>query len=589
MGTVNTIESGSEVTITLDADTGDITAGGTGDAAGRVLVRDNAGLDAIKLTGDGAHMEIGAGGAGNDGRITVRDRVINKVFEFNGADAALYIGGTNKNGQIVVRDTEEKEVLKLDGNGDNPSLSIGAEGKPGKFAIKDEEGGNAFELDGKQGLLSVKHKSGKIRFLDPELDPRGRGGQTVFTFNISSGGLKIGTEGKNGGISVHDETSRSVMSMSATNGNFSLGTTGKRGQLTILDEQGKRCVFFGSLTHLFRAWFGVHDKDSELVVKDKEGTPTLSYQTKLAQLRIGASGRHGEQGKAGWVIVEDRKGKPCIDLRGDEAKLLVGSQDNPGDIYVFDGARREAAFHLEGRHANLHVGAKGNEGDIRVKDGEGREVFKIDGHSASLFLGAKGNDAHLWLRDKKGRNTILLDGDRGNIEAGTKGVNGDVFVKDKAGKKSIHLKGSTGVIYSKGGDCAEEFDIAEKDEVDPGAVLVIDDESRLTPCKAAYDKKVAGVVSGANGLNPGMVLGKNGAYDDNDNGRLPIALNGKVYCKVDAGYSPIEMGDLLTTSPTAGHAMRADDPMKAFGAVIGKALSPLKEGRGMVPILVALQ
>jgi hypothetical protein len=70
---------------------------------------------------------------------------------------------------------------------------------------------------------------------------------------------------------------------------------------------------------------------------------------------------------------------------------------------------------------------------------------------------------------------------------------------------------------------------------------------------------------------------------------MPVALMGKVFCKVDAQYSPIEVGDLLTTSPTLGHAMKAGDPLKAFGAVLGKALQSLKEGTGMIPVLVALQ
>ena len=71
--------------------------------------------------------------------------------------------------------------------------------------------------------------------------------------------------------------------------------------------------------------------------------------------------------------------------------------------------------------------------------------------------------------------------------------------------------------------------------------------------------------------------------------RSPIALSGKVYCKAQAHRSPIEIGDLLTTSGTPGHAMKADDPSRAFGAVIGKALQPLPEGEGMIPILVSLQ
>jgi hypothetical protein len=62
-----------------------------------------------------------------------------------------------------------------------------------------------------------------------------------------------------------------------------------------------------------------------------------------------------------------------------------------------------------------------------------------------------------------------------------------------------------------------------------------------------------------------------------------------VYCKVDAGYGAIEAGDLLTTSPTSGHAMRTSDPARAFGAVIGKALQPLSDGVGLIPVLVALQ
>ena len=70
---------------------------------------------------------------------------------------------------------------------------------------------------------------------------------------------------------------------------------------------------------------------------------------------------------------------------------------------------------------------------------------------------------------------------------------------------------------------------------------------------------------------------------------MPVALMGKVYCKVDATSSPIQVGDLLTTSKTQGHAMRASDPGRAFGSIVGKALSGLAEGLGMIPVLVSLQ
>ena len=63
---------------------------------------------------------------------------------------------------------------------------------------------------------------------------------------------------------------------------------------------------------------------------------------------------------------------------------------------------------------------------------------------------------------------------------------------------------------------------------------------------------------------------------------------GKVFCKVDAKFGAIEVGDLLTTSSTPGYAMKASDPFKAFGAVIGKALRPLTVGQGLIPILISL-
>lgn len=60
-------------------------------------------------------------------------------------------------------------------------------------------------------------------------------------------------------------------------------------------------------------------------------------------------------------------------------------------------------------------------------------------------------------------------------------------------------------------------------------------------------------------------------------------------CKVDADPAPIKIGDLLTTSPTKGHAQRVLEPGKAIGAIIGKALGSLNKGKGKIPVLVMLQ
>ena len=142
------------------------------------------------------------------------------------------------------------------------------------------------------------------------------------------------------------------------------------------------------------------------------------------------------------------------------------------------------------------------------------------------------------------------------------------------------------VILTGGGqDCAEQFDVSPEIAVDPGTVMVINSNGELEPSQVPYDKRAAGVISGAGDLRPAIVLGKPQSYGNN----AFIALVGKVNCKVDAQYGCIEVGDLLTTSPTPGHAMKAIDPLHAFGAVIGKALRPLRAGSDLIPVLVALQ
>jgi hypothetical protein len=142
-----------------------------------------------------------------------------------------------------------------------------------------------------------------------------------------------------------------------------------------------------------------------------------------------------------------------------------------------------------------------------------------------------------------------------------------------------------GDITMSASDFAEDFRVVAGDAVEPGTVMALDENGELRLSDKSYDRKVAGVISGAGDYRPGLILDRQSSSER----RLPLALVGKVYCKVDAAYGPIEVGDLLTTSPTPGHAMRASDPLKAFGAVIGKALRCFGHGRGMVPILVALQ
>jgi hypothetical protein len=137
-----------------------------------------------------------------------------------------------------------------------------------------------------------------------------------------------------------------------------------------------------------------------------------------------------------------------------------------------------------------------------------------------------------------------------------------------------------------GADIAEPFEMSDSD-IPKGSVVIIDDEysGRLKLSTEPYDRRVAGIVSGANGINPGLSLRQEGKLDSGEN----VALSGRVYVRADCANGAIKPGDLLTTSSTPGHAMKVTDHPRAQGAILGKAMSALQEGKGMVLVLVTLQ
>ena len=153
-----------------------------------------------------------------------------------------------------------------------------------------------------------------------------------------------------------------------------------------------------------------------------------------------------------------------------------------------------------------------------------------------------------------------------------------LFVNGRASVCSLTIRG--------GCDVAEPFQMKEPD-LEKGAVVVIDDEhpGQLKLSTSAFDTRVAGIISGANGVNPGIALHQEGLIEGGQN----VALSGRVYVQADAAFGAIKPGDLLTTSNTPGHAMKVADHAKAQGAILGKAMTPLSEGKGMVLVLVTLQ
>lgn len=167
-------------------------------------------------------------------------------------------------------------------------------------------------------------------------------------------------------------------------------------------------------------------------------------------------------------------------------------------------------------------------------------------------------------------NTVCLSWD----------YSGDVWVSNNLSTASLTIRG--------GADLAEPFNITtDNGGVPQGAVVVIDDQNpgHLRLSDRPYDTRVAGVVSGANGVNPGIQMHQQGLIEGGKN----VALTGRVYVQADDSNGAIRPGDLLTTSGLPGRAMKVSDHARAAGAILGKAMTGLSQGQGMVLVLVTLQ
>jgi hypothetical protein len=158
-------------------------------------------------------------------------------------------------------------------------------------------------------------------------------------------------------------------------------------------------------------------------------------------------------------------------------------------------------------------------------------------------------------------------------------------------EERLHVAGAVkcGVLKLTGGsDIAERFDVSGTTTVEPGMVVSIDPAcpGKLRLSTTAYDHCVAGIVSGAGGVSPGLTMAQESTIAD---GAHPVAITGRVFCHAVTANGAIRPGDLLTTSDLPGCAMKATERDRSSGAILGKAMSSLDSGEGLVLVLVSLQ
>ena len=217
----------------------------------------------------------------------------------------------------------------------------------------------------------------------------------------------------------------------------------------------------------------------------------------------------------------------------------------------------------------------------------GEQTLLLGGGTAFLDFGI------MQLSNSSGDVTVQLTGESTNAthEAG-------ILQLKSGGSTKITLDANynnTGIARTitdeleirGGSDLSEYFDL-DAESLTPGMLVSIDpeQEGKLIITKKAYDRQVAGVVSGANQIRTGILMGQEGSIAD---GQYPVALAGRVYVMATDEGGSIKPGDLLTSSPTPGKAMKVKKLKKAHGSIIGKAMTSMDTEEGLVLILINLQ
>lgn len=320
-----------------------------------------------------------------------------------------------------------------------------------------------------------------------------------------------------------------------------------------------------------KIWFKVFSPEGHIIADTEDSvawSPDTSQTIKISVEWDGSTGTPVSE-----LELTGNDGKVRISFDANTASGRIGGQSVDGEFALFPGNVVDisnpqlATIYFLSRQGLITLGGNNVNGVLVLKKANGTEQVRLDASDGSGSFGGRNVD--------------------GRVLVYPHSASADAQGRLDPNDATIQLDGATGDILLANADCAEDFDMAvdETADVIPGHVMILDDEGRLALCRKCYDKRVAGVISGAGNYKPGIVLDRH----KTEIKRMPLALVGKVFCWVDATNCSIDSGDLLTTSSIPGHAMKASDRDRAFGAVIGKALQPLRTDKGLIPILIALQ
>ena len=314
------------------------------------------------------------------------------------------------------------------------------------------------------------------------------------------------------------------------------------------------------------------------------------YSAVHSGVAVGSAGWNGVSvNSAGWdgVYVGSADWNGVYVNSADDSGMWVSSSLGSG-VFVDSVGHHGLAVNSAG-WSGVAVGSAGDDGVVVWEAGDdGVDVSSVSGNGLRVD-GAGLNGVEIWNATYDG--VQINSAGRYAVQANTDATYG-LYTPD-----SVYVGGKIDLVGAVDPVIGERFKVDPQGHYEVGDLLVIDPDSPyLVLSSEPNDTKVIGVVGPGVDYERGelmvIVFGWHGAKpaeDDEENLRTVARI------KVDARYGSIQRGDLLTSSPRPGYAMKAQ-PVDVSGieiyrpgTIIGKALEPLDSGQGLIEIFIVLQ
>ena len=302
----------------------------------------------------------------------------------------------------------------------------------------------------------------------------------------------------------------------------------------------------------------------------------------------GGNGVRGDSWGSGIGVYGEGENGPGVVGRSDSGYGVEGhSNDGLGGVWA-ESISGVGLFAHSDNNSSIYVDGAGQNGVHVASAGDHGIYVASAGWSGVAVWSAAGPG--MWVHSAGG-DGILVDTASWDGVHVVGPVGGTYYGSGKKGDEDFAVL-NTGEVRSKVGFATPANDYAvlmnvpgARSDYEPGDVLVIsgDQGQSVELCASSYSPTVIGVYS----ASPGFLGGQSVTDQVDSTNSISVAIMGIASVKVSAENGPIKPGDLLVTSSTPGHAMRADEPVP--GTILGKALGTLDSGVGMILVLLTLQ